>query len=106
MISFLILFFKELNWKVKESQTMSKGWLTEYAQSIEEREAFWAKKSQIIDWISPWQTVSSGSFKEGNIQWFEEGELNACYNCVDRHLEKHAEKIAFYWEGDNPEHSK
>ncbi|WHN65488.1 acetate--CoA ligase [Cysteiniphilum sp. QT6929] len=85
---------------------MSKGWLTEYAQSIEQTEAFWAKKSQIIDWISPWQTVSSGSFKEGNIKWFEEGELNACYNCVDRHLEKYADKVAFYWEGDNPEHSQ
>lgn len=85
---------------------MSKGWLTEYAQSIEQTEEFWAKKSQIIDWISPWQTVSSGSFKEGNIKWFEEGELNACYNCVDRHLEKHADKIAYYWEGDNPEHTK
>ncbi|WP_192483286.1 MULTISPECIES: acetate--CoA ligase [Cysteiniphilum] len=85
---------------------MSKGWLTEYAQSIEQTQNFWAKKSQIIDWISPWQTVNSGSFKEGNIKWFEEGELNACYNCVDRHLEKHADKVAFYWEGDNPEHSK
>ncbi|GGG03408.1 MULTISPECIES: acetate--CoA ligase [Cysteiniphilum] len=85
---------------------MSKGWLTEYAQSIEQTQNFWAKKSQIIDWISPWQTVSSGSFKEGNIKWFEEGELNACYNCVDRHLQKHADKVAFYWEGDNPEHSK
>ncbi len=85
---------------------MSKGWLTEYAQSIEQTQNFWAKKSQIIDWISPWQTVNSGSFKEGNIKWFEEGELNACYNCVDRHLHKHADKIAFYWEGDNPEHSK
>ncbi|WP_440992813.1 acetate--CoA ligase [Cysteiniphilum litorale] len=85
---------------------MSKGWLTEYAQSIEQTQNFWAKKSQIIDWISPWQTVNSGSFKEGNIKWFEEGELNACYNCIDRHLQKHADKVAFYWEGDNPEHSQ
>ena len=85
---------------------MSKGWLTEYTQSIDENEAFWAEKSQIIDWINPWQTVSSGSFKEGNIKWFEEGELNACYNCVDRHLQKHADKVAYYWEGDNPEYAK
>ncbi|WP_440683427.1 acetate--CoA ligase [Cysteiniphilum halobium] len=85
---------------------MSKGWLTEYAQSIEQTKAFWAEKSKIIDWISPWQTISSGSFREGNIKWFEEGKLNACYNCVDRHLQKHADKVAFYWEGDNPEHTR
>ncbi|WP_440615478.1 acetate--CoA ligase [Cysteiniphilum sp. 6C5] len=84
---------------------MSKGWLAEYVQSIENNTAFWAEKSQIVDWISPWQTVTSGSFKEGNIKWFEEGELNACYNCVDRHLQKHANKIAYYWEGDNPDHT-
>ena len=72
---------------------MSKGWLAEYPRSIQENTKFWAEKSKVIDWISPWQTVTSGGFKQGNIKWFEEGELNACYNCVDRHLEKNAETI-------------
>lgn len=85
---------------------MSKAWLAEYQHSISHNESFWAEKSKMVDWISPWKTVTSGSFAEGNIKWFEEGTLNVCYNCVDRHLEKNAQKVAYYWEGDNPEESQ
>nr|WP_239986747.1 acetate--CoA ligase [Fastidiosibacter lacustris] len=85
---------------------MSEGWLTQYQRSIDDNATFWAKKSEIIDWIKPWNTVTSGSFQEGNVKWFEEGILNVSYNCVDRHLSKYADRIAFYWEGDNPKHSQ
>jgi len=36
-------------------------------------------------WDRPFSTVRSGSFEEGDIQWFPEGGLNAAYNCVDRY---------------------
>ena len=40
------------------------------------------------------------------MSWFLEGKLNASYNCIDRHLERHANRTAFIWEGDNPDDSK
>ena len=33
-------------------------------------------------------------------KWFKDGELNLAYNCLDRHLETDADRIAFYWEGE------
>ena len=40
------------------------------------------------------------------IKWYEDGELNASYNCLDRHIEKNADKIAVIWEGDDPSNSR
>ena len=42
-----------------------------------------------------------------DIKWFEDGQLNATYSCIDRYAEKYPDKIAIIWEGDNPtEHRK
>lgn len=73
-----------------------------YAQSIENPEKFWAEEAKRLDWFSPWNQVKSGSLSEANVRWFEGGKLNVCYNCLDRHLEHHANEIAFYWEGNEP----
>lgn len=77
-------------------------WLKDYQKSIEDNENFWFEQSKRLHWFSPFKTVTSGSFKNGDIKWFEEGSLNVSYNCIDRHLEKNSQKIAFFWEGDNP----
>jgi acetyl-CoA synthetase len=37
----------------------------------------------------------------GDISWFDNAQLNVCYNCVDRHLETRREKLALIWEGNN-----
>ncbi|MCH8276140.1 MAG: acetate--CoA ligase, partial [Bacteroidetes bacterium] len=37
-----------------------------------------------------------------HILWFDDGTLNVCYNCVDRHLTEHADDVAIIWEGDDP----
>ena len=52
--------------------------------------------------------VKNTSFDKGhiNIRWFEDGQLNASYNCIDRHLAAKANKTALIWEGDNPEQSE
>ena len=63
--------------------------------------SLWKKESMKIDWIKPWQTITSGSFKNGNIKWFEDGYLNACFNCVDRHAINQPEKIAIIWEPED-----
>jgi|TARA_B110000305_G_C19428693_1_gene635063 acetyl-CoA synthetase len=38
----------------------------------------------------------------GTAGWFIGGKLNACYNCVDRHLPERAQQTAILWEGDDP----
>ena len=73
-----------------------------YQESISNPEEFWRKEGQRIDWFKPYTKVKNTSFARGNvsIKWFEDGELNAAYNCIDRHLPEKADKVAFYVEGD------
>jgi acetyl-CoA synthetase len=74
-----------------------------YERSLAEPDRFWAEQAQRLDWIKPFTKVRSGSF-EGDVRiaWYEDGTLNACYNCVDRHLARRAEQTAILWEGDEP----
>ena len=75
-----------------------------YARSIDDNEAFWAEQAQRIDWMKPFTKVKDVSFARDDlhIRWFEDGTLNACYNCVDRHLETKGDDVAIIWEGDDP----
>jgi acetyl-CoA synthetase len=71
--------------------------------SIEQPEKFWADQAQhYLTFFKPWTSVLSGSFEQGNIRWFDGAELNACYNCLDRHLPEAADNVAFYCQGDDP----
>ena len=57
-----------------------------YERSVVDPEGFWDEEAkELLDWFRPYSTVSQGSFEEGDIAWFVEGQLNVCYNCVDRH---------------------
>lgn len=78
-----------------------------YAQSINHPEAFWGEQAtRFISWYSTWSQVLSGDFAAGEARWFKGATLNACYNCVDRHLPQHANKIALYWEANQPDERK
>ncbi len=78
-----------------------------YRQSIQDPEAFWAEQArQFLHWSRPWDKVLEWDYHQGLIRWFDGGELNVCYNCVDRHLDKHGERSAIIWEGDEPGTSK
>ena len=79
-----------------------------YQQSIDDNEAFWAEQGKRIDWIKPYTKVKDVSFakEDLHINWYSDGTLNVCANCVDRHLENKADQTAIIWEGDNPEVSK
>lgn len=48
----------------------------------------------------------SGSFQEGDIAWFLDGKLNACYNCIDRHLPRRMKQTAIIWQGDEVNESQ
>lgn len=78
-----------------------------YRQSIDDPASFWGEVGKRLDWIKPYSKVYNSSF-DGDvaIKWFEDGELNACYNCVDRHLPEKANDTAITWEADGPELDK
>jgi acetyl-CoA synthetase len=79
-----------------------------YARSIKDPNSFWAEQAKRLDWIKPFSKVKNTSYAPGNIsiKWFEDGTLNACFNCVDRHLEKRGNQTAIIWEGDDPKDDK
>ena len=58
-----------------------------YKASIEDPEAFWGEAAEAVDWYKPYSRVLDAS-RAPFYQWFPEGELNTCYNAVDRHVER------------------
>ena len=78
-----------------------------YRRSLEDPEGFWGEQArQYLSWDKPWDFVSRYDPDEVKIEWFGGGVLNASYNCLDRHIERLKDKVAYYWEGDNPEESR
>jgi acetyl-CoA synthetase len=75
-----------------------------YEASIRDPEAFWGKEAKRIDWIKHFTKVKDTSFTypDVSIKWFEDGTLNICANCVDRHLKKRGDQVAIIWEPDDP----
>ena len=79
-----------------------------YRQSVDDNEGFWAAQAQSLEWSKPFSTVKDVSLakEDLHIRWFEDGELNVCVNCVDRHLADRAEQTAIIFEGDQPDVSR
>ena len=78
-----------------------------YKQSVENPDEFWSSQAEsYLDWDKKWEEVKNTNIEKGEIAWFSGGKLNASVNCIDRHLPKDKNKIAFIWEGDNPNESK
>jgi len=90
---------------VKERALIDKaGYEEMYARSVKDNEAFWGEQAKRIDWIKPFSKVKDVSFAKDDlhIRWYYDGTLNACYNCIDRHLETKGDDVAIIWEGDDP----
>ncbi len=80
---------------------------TQYAESIQNPEAFWAEIAERLTWYQKWHTVRDYDFVNADIKWFEGGTLNACYNCLDRHVEAgHGDATAIIWEGNDRSEDK
>ena len=74
-----------------------------YAESVKNPDKFWGKHGKRIDWFKPYTKVKNTSFDgKVSIKWFEDGQTNVSYNCIDRHLKKRGDQTAIIWEGDNP----
>ena len=59
-------------------------------QSYDNKELFWQKiAKEQVTWFKDFTKVKNTNYEgDVSIKWFEDGELNVCYNCVDRHAEQ------------------
>ncbi len=75
-----------------------------YARSVSDPDGFWSEQAGRLDWIKPPTKAGNWSFAPGkvSIKWYEDGILNAAYNCIDRHLDKRGDQVAIIFEGDDP----
>ncbi len=82
------------------------GYLAKYQESIKNPAEFWSSIAQErIHWFEPFTNVRNVSYVSSNvsIRWFEDGCLNASYNCLDRHLDDRGDQTALIWEPDDPD---
>ncbi len=79
-----------------------------YERSLRDPDGFWREHSGTIDWMREPTRVSDATFEypDVSIKWFEDGVLNACVNCVDRHLDRRGDRTALIWERDEPGQSQ
>ncbi len=76
-----------------------------YKRSIDDPNGFWAEQAtQFVTWSKPFDKVMDYSYNPDNlyIKWFEGGQLNVSYNCLDRHLDSRGDQVAIIWEADDP----
>ncbi len=76
-----------------------------YAQSLSDNDGFWNEIAGRLHWTKKWTRTKDVSFtKPVKIEWFRGGQLNVSYNCIDRHLPQHRNRVAFYWEPETAGH--
>jgi len=74
-----------------------------YKESLDDPNGFWGREGKRVDWIKPYTRVMNASYDgDVSIKWYEDGTLNASYNCIDRHLATKGDQTAILWEGDDP----
>ena len=79
-----------------------------YLESIKYNNDFWKKEGKRITWIKPYKKIKNVKYSKTDvkIKWYEDGTLNASYNCIDRHLKDKKDKTAIIWVGDDPKETK
>ncbi|MGB3723705.1 MAG: acetate--CoA ligase [Pacificimonas sp.] len=74
-----------------------------YKHSLADREAFWLEQAERLDWMKFPTVAGNWSYAPTpDIKWYEDGELNACWNAVDRHAIAHPDRAAIIFEPDDP----
>ena len=82
-----------------------------YQKSIQDPENFWLEQAETLEWFKKptigCRYVWESDANEIGHSWFEDGIINVCYNCLDRHLEGHwKQKPAIIWQGDAEHETK
>ena len=75
-----------------------------YRESLSDPEAFWGEAAERLDWYRKPTRIKDVSYAldDFRIRWFDDGELNASVNCLDRHLDVRGDKTALIFEPDDP----
>ena len=73
-----------------------------YRESIEDPQGFWRKQADRLTWFHKPNEVGHWDYKEVDISWYLGGRINACFNCVDRHVATRGNKTALLWVKDAP----
>ena len=74
-----------------------------YSRSVHDNEAFWANIGRRLHWTKPYTQIKDVDFTaDVRIRWYYDGQLNACENCIDRHLATRGHQTAIIFEGDDP----
>ena len=80
----------------------SKRYAEIHQRSLQDPERFWAEEARKLDWYKTWDRVLD--WDPPYARWFVGGRINACYQCVDRHVQTwRKSKVAIYWEGETGE---
>ncbi len=78
-----------------------------YDRSINDPEGFWTEHAERLHWFEKWDKLREWDYSKAEIKWFLNGRINACYNCVDRHVDAgRGDDTALIWEGNDPGESK
>lgn len=111
--SLSLMALEETNESTKQTETQTMFYPSEtfasnanvtnqslHQEAQKNREAFWGKQAEQLEWFQKWDQVLK--WNTPYAEWFVNGKLNACYNCVDRHLTNgNRDKKALIWEGEN-----
>jgi acetyl-CoA synthetase len=73
-----------------------------YRLSLDDPETFWGKQAENLSWFNPPRMVFDHDYENVDFSWYLGGRLNACYNCVDRHLVDKGDQDAIIWVKDEP----
>lgn len=89
---------------VKRTHMTAQQYEQAYQSSMDDNATFWAEQAKRIDWFQPFSKIKDVSYdvNDLHIKWFEDGVLNVCHNCVDRHVATKGNDTAIIWEGDEP----
>lgn len=77
----------------------------QYQASVTDPDGFWGKAAERLQWMRKPTKIKNVSYdlSDFHIKWFEDGELNASVNCLDRQLETRGDKTALLFEPDGPD---
>lgn len=95
------LFPPSDDFRTKANVSGMEGYHTLCEKANSDYQGFWADLArELVSWKKPFTKVLDES-NAPFFTWFEDGEMNVSYNCLDRHLESKANKVAIIFEADD-----
>ena len=84
------------------TRTTAAQYQAHHAQSLADPDAFWREQVTRLDWYQVPTIMGNWSWDPVEIKWFEDGVLNASWNCLDRWADADPNRTAIIWEADDP----